>query len=321
MKNFLAMAKSGGLKSPDELHSILDVLPVPVSWATLGSGDILFMNQAFKKTFGYCEADFAKVSDWIDRVYVGPGNKERAKEAWLHSWTAGGEGIEEVDTLEIDIRCADGRTVIVSHRGILLRDYGIGVATFEDITERMLAERELRASLLLDPLTQIGNRRALHERWHDDMVLSDDGNRNLAAVLMVDLDHFKPVNDNLGHKAGDEVLRMVAKRLSQSVRESDLVVRMGGDEFVILLTNISDQNVAEKICHRLEAAFQAPFTVNGTLVNLGVSVGASLYPRDGGELSMLLQKADEALYDIKRNGKGGWNWCSPSEITVPNFVI
>jgi diguanylate cyclase (GGDEF)-like protein len=183
------------------------------------------------------------------------------------------------------------------------------IATFEDLSTQKLAENAFRRIAYEDPLTGLANRRVLQENWDAEMAKKADRRSPvMAALLMIDLDNFKPVNDYFGHAAGDEILKKVAIRLRQSVRHDDTVVRMGGDEFVILLTDLEDQSVAEKICQRISDAFIAPFMVHGQTIKVGATVGASLYPHHADDLDMLLHAADQALYRMKRNDKDNWAW-------------
>ncbi len=313
MKELFERAENGQIRSHRDLHIILDALPVCLSWASLPGGEIQFVNRSFKKTFGYPEGHFLTVQQWVDEAYVREADKARARSHWKHLWTTDATGISEVDALEVQVRCADGKIRTVLHRGILVHDIGIGIATFEDISAQKLAEDAMRRIALEDPLTKLANRRALQELWQAETVNVDSIDGRMVALLLIDLDDFKPVNDRLGHEIGDEVLKMAAVRLRATVRSSDLVSRLGGDEFVALLLNLKDVKPAEMICQRVAEGFRQPFVIHGQPIALGASVGACLYPQQAGNLTELLRHADEALYRVKRGGKGGWQWFqSPS---------
>ena len=126
------------------------------------------------------------------------------------------------------------------------------------------------------------------------------------ALLFLDLDHFKPINDSLGHALGDEVLKTVAQRLSSAVREADTVSRYGGDEFLILLSEVSQPSDAELIAGKLIAAIAEPCRVGGHVLQLSASIGISLYPDDGEDIDLLIRKADNAMYRAKRHGPGSF---------------
>jgi len=308
MKELFERAENGKLVSQRDLHIILDAVPIPLSWASLPEGEIQFVNRAFKRTFGYGDESFSKVDDWIDRVYVDAADRSEARQLWENLWTPKSRGISEVDALELRVLCADGVILTVLHRGILLHDIGIGIATFEDISARKQAEDALHRISFEDPLTGIGNRRALQARWLDETSIRSDSEDRFLAVLLIDLDDFKPVNDSLGHEVGDTVLSAVAKRLGECIRGSDLLFRIGGDEFVILLPGLRAPAQVAGLCRRIEQAFETPFDTADQTISLGATIGASLWPKDGTELRQLLRLADEALYRLKRTRKGGWQW-------------
>jgi len=127
-----------------------------------------------------------------------------------------------------------------------------------------------------------------------------------AALLFLDLDFFKDANDAFGHRFGDELLKEVARRLRETVRGEDRVIRLGGDEFVALLPKVRDAAQTELVCKRIIEAINAPYCIEGTDVNLGVSVGASIFPDHGDTLEELLEKADGSMYHAKRQGKNGF---------------
>jgi diguanylate cyclase (GGDEF)-like protein len=180
---------------------------------------------------------------------------------------------------------------------------GIGIAMFDDITDRRNAENALRRIAFEDPLTGLANRRVLQELWehHAAMGAVTD---TMMAVLLIDLDGFKAVNDSLGHDAGDKLLKTVATRLKGCVREGDLVCRIGGDEFAILLPGLHTAWTAEAVCARIGAVLREPIMTDGHEAAVGASVGVSLYPQDGNELQLLIRRADEALYRRKAERKG-----------------
>jgi diguanylate cyclase (GGDEF)-like protein/PAS domain S-box-containing protein len=178
------------------------------------------------------------------------------------------------------------------------------VGAQSDITERKENDQKMRDLAYYDPLTKLPNRRLLHERMEHSITMAQRLNKQFA-VLMLDLDKFKAVNDTLGHLAGDELLQQVAVRLSACLRESDTVARLGGDEFIILLENISRPEDASSIAENIIAALIAPFQIlqNDTAL-IGTSVGISIFPQDGENAIKLIANADFALYQAKANGRG-----------------
>jgi diguanylate cyclase (GGDEF)-like protein/PAS domain S-box-containing protein len=168
----------------------------------------------------------------------------------------------------------------------------------EDVTARMDAEEQLRQAAVHDALTGLPNRNSLAARLeHAIMRVNRSGDR--LALLFIDLDRFKKVNDTLGHAAGDEVLRQVAARIRACVREVDTVARLGGDEFVVLLETDVRPDTPGIIGERIRTGFQSPFDWRGTEVRCGASLGVSLYPDHARDSAALLASADEAMYREK----------------------
>lgn len=126
-------------------------------------------------------------------------------------------------------------------------------------------------------------------------------------LLFVDLDGFKPINDRHGHSAGDEVLRQVSRRLKACVREYDTVCRLGGDEFVIVLREVKSRRNIETVAEKILSSVSVPFEIDGVSMGVGCSIGISHYPTDGEAVEVLLEKADRAMYQAKREGKGRYH--------------
>jgi diguanylate cyclase (GGDEF)-like protein len=171
--------------------------------------------------------------------------------------------------------------------------------------ERAEVEHERSAYLAThDVLTQLPNRYLLADRF--DQAFSDwNASRTAFAVLLIDLDHFKDINDKYGHEVGDQVLKAVANRMLQVTRSCDTVARYGGDEFVILITDLINPESAEQYAERvLEAIAQTVATSAGELT-LWCSIGVSLCPNHGQSLSSLLKAADKAMYGVKQLGRKG----------------
>ena len=171
----------------------------------------------------------------------------------------------------------------------------------EDITSRIDAEEQLRQAAVHDSLTGLPNRTSLAARLeHAILRVNRSGDR--LALLFIDLDRFKKVNDTLGHAAGDEVLRQTAGRIRACVREVDTVARLGGDEFVVLLETDVRPDTPGIIGERIRASFDLPFDWKGTEVRCGASIGVSLYPDNARDPAALLASADEAMYRVKNAG-------------------
>jgi len=193
----------------------------------------------------------------------------------------------------------------------------------------------VRACAATDPLTGLANRASFYQILDERVAV--EGGCASAALLFLDLDGFKDVNDVRGHQAGDILLTEVATRISRSVRDHDLVARHGGDEFVVLLENIENRAIAHAVAARIIEAIGVPFTVEGARVQLGVSIGIAFFPEHGSTGKELLQRADAAMYRAKGQGGRGyavfgeredliiprtprrsWAWeLSPSSVELP----
>ncbi|MBF0126306.1 MAG: diguanylate cyclase [Magnetococcales bacterium] len=168
--------------------------------------------------------------------------------------------------------------------------------------ERRQTEETIRHQATFDGLTDLPNRTLFLDRLDHSLSLAHRKQENLA-VMFIDLDRFKEVNDTLGHTAGDELLRQVAVRLRQCVRNSDTVARMGGDEFTIILASLTVPMDPETVARKILAALYQPFDLFGTRVVVSGSVGISLFPQDAESLDLLLKWADHAMYAAKRRGR------------------
>ena len=188
------------------------------------------------------------------------------------------------------------------------------VAILRDNTERRLAEQNTFFLANHDLLTGLPNRARFLERLHEALINADRDHTRVA-VLLLDLDRFKTINDTLGHHAGDQLLRLVSQRLSQCVRETDTVARLGGDEFVLILTRLKSLSSAELIAENIIRELAKPFSIESYAVNSGASVGIAFYPQDGGDSGELLQKADLAMYRAKATGRSRYRVFAPGMLT------
>ncbi|MGZ5854270.1 MAG: putative bifunctional diguanylate cyclase/phosphodiesterase, partial [Xanthobacteraceae bacterium] len=204
------------------------------------------------------------------------------------------------------VEIGDGRTVAISNRIMP----GIGwVSTQEDITERREAEKKIAHMAHHDALTNLPNRLLLRERLAHALRAIRRG--QTLAVHYLDLDHFKTVNDSLGHPIGDELLLKVATRLRACVRETECVARVGGDEFAIVQSGIETPAEAGALALRIREAINAPYNLNGHIAIVNASVGIAMAPGDGEEPDVLIKNADLALYRAKADGRGAYRFFEP----------
>jgi diguanylate cyclase (GGDEF)-like protein/PAS domain S-box-containing protein len=183
------------------------------------------------------------------------------------------------------------------------------VSVSRDISERKNAEAQLAFLASHDPLTLLANRALLADRLALELAHARR-NGHQVAVLMIDIDGFKTVNDTLGHEFGDGLLREVAERVQSCVREVDTVARLGGDEFVVVLGSVERLDHVERVAERILQLARKPVALPGGTCTISVSIGISTYPTDGDVPSVLVKRADEALYRVKAEGKDAFRSCA-----------
>jgi len=187
------------------------------------------------------------------------------------------------------------------------------VWSFRDVTQKKQTEIAIRHQAWHDTLTNLPNRILFNQKL--SAALSEAAqDLKLSAVMFLDLDRFKEVNDTLGHAIGDLLLQSVVQRFLSCLRQSDVLARWGGDEFVLLLPHISYQGDASEIARRLIEALQPPFCLEGHYLHVTVSIGIAVYPHHGLDSSTLLQNADAALYQAKKSGRNNYQHHSANVI-------
>ena len=221
-----------------------------------------------------------------------------------------GEPMVGVEELEV---WPDGRTTWVLTTKVPLWDRKgrvigtMGIA--HNVTDRKLAENNIRHMALHDALTGLPNRRQLEQRLSEALSASRRESKQIA-VLLLDLDRFKDVNDTFGHHLGDRLLDVVAKRLTSCLRSSDFIARLGGDEFVIVLTMVELRSNVEEVAQKVLSAFREPFEIEDHRLHIRASIGISMFPTDADLPDTLIQFADAAMYEAKKNGRGAHSYFS-----------
>jgi len=216
------------------------------------------------------------------------------------------EGIAEGKTFNNIVNLPDGRAVSVVNKPVA---GGGWLATHEDVTERQRSEERIAHMARHDALTDLPNRMLLLEQLNHEIKRVKRG--ECLAVLCLDLDQFKSVNDALGHHIGDELLKLVGERLRRCTRELDIVARMGGDEFAIIMTQMEQAADAATLSKRIRDSVIKPYQVEGHQIVTDISIGISVAPMDAVESDELLRNADMALYDAKADGRGTFRFFEP----------
>jgi len=264
---------------------------------------IIDVNRAFTEATGYSLEDiFGKKPRVLSSGYHDP---EFYRRMWQSLESAGyWQG-------EIWNKRKDGE-VFPEWLGISRVCDSAGVAThyvgiFADITERKANEARIEYMAHHDPLTGLPNRLLFRERFDMAMAYAER-NGTRAALLFLDLDHFKAINDSLGHSMGDELLREVAKRLKECMRETDTISRQGGDEFLVVLGDVGEVDAIGQVCQKMLDQLGAPFFIFGHELAISLSIGAAIYPDDGKTFDDLLKKADTAMYHAKEAGRNAYRF-------------
>ena len=267
--------------------------------------NIVAVNPAFTAITGYAQNEVMGLNPKI----LGSGRHDR--EFYRQMWGC----IEERDRWSGEIwnRRKDGTVFLEWINIIAIRDQSGQIShyasVFADITQRAIAEEKLHHLAHHDALTNLPNRALFRDRLHQALLQAQREQSKLAVVYL-DVDHFKNINDTLGHSAGDELICAVAQTLQTTVRESDTVSRLGGDEFAILLPNVGSAQMAARLVVKLFNTVSRHYTVNGKELRVNVSMGISMYPDDGEDYETLIKRADNAMYQAKKRGRAEYQFFS-----------
>ncbi len=179
-----------------------------------------------------------------------------------------------------------------------------------DITEKKQAEAKIHRQAFYDQLTGLPNR-AFLDTYLPKMLAQADRQQTQVAIAFLDLDRFKDINDSLGHGIGDQMLHQVAQRLAQCLREEDLLVRWGGDEFILVLSRLTAAESVEPTCDRILESLHLAFAIDNHQLHIGTSIGIAIFPQDGTDPTTLLRHADHALYQAKNQGRNTYRFYQP----------
>lgn len=233
----------------------------------------------------------------------------RSRELFESCIVNAAQNLNRIDR-ELELRRTDGDVFWLHLKAEIITNDGDDpelVGAIQDITQQKKADQLIEYQANYDLLTGLPNRALFQDRLQHALLHAARRSTRIA-VLFVDLDNFKSVNDNLGHDAGDELLVESARRIEASVRSIDTVARYSGDEFVALLVDVFSASVASRIAENMVMAMRNPFSLGGRLVYCSASIGVSFYPDDGEQPDTLLIKSDQAMYEVKKSGRNAWQF-------------
>jgi diguanylate cyclase (GGDEF)-like protein/PAS domain S-box-containing protein len=274
------------------------------------SGAVVYWNRSAERIFGYAKSE--ALGKGVHQWLAPPRYRVKANAA-MHTFCATGRGGILGQTVEMAALRKDGVEfpIELSVAGMLLGAEWHAVATIRDITERKRILEQIRFSALHDNLTGLANRAVFVEELKQAIQRALREGQKFA-VLYLDLDHFKDVNDTLGHPVGDLLLQGLADRLRSSIRGMDTVARFGGDEFALIQSSIPQPLDAAVLADKLLQAISTPFTIQGNEIRIGASIGIAVYGLDSPTAETLLSHADVALYRAKAEGRGTYRFFTES---------
>ena len=262
----------------------------------------ILLSSRSKAMLGFADDEIGRrMDDWLQRVHPDDlPSLMAARQPLL-------DGSRDTFTHEHRKRCKDGSWKWVQTHGMVVTRDSAGVptrliGTYLDVSERRQAEETIQRQANFDPLTQLPNRRLFLDRLGQEIIKSQRADFFLA-LLLVDLDEFKEVNDTLGHDVGDILLQEAARRIRSCLRDADTVARLGGDEFTVILADLSDRTHIETIAQKIIERMAEPFHLGDEVAYVTASIGITVYPGDADDIDTLLKHADQAMYAAKKHGR------------------
>jgi diguanylate cyclase (GGDEF)-like protein/PAS domain S-box-containing protein len=294
----------------EKYNTTFNSSPYAIMLTRLSDGKIFEVNTGFVLISGYQPAEvIGKTSLEMD-LWI------RAEDRRVIT-TALAEG-HEVNAVEMQFQAKNGRLItgIVSSKIIIAHGEKCLVTSISDITEMNAIKNQLLALATHDSLTGLPNRILFYDRFEIAKAGAQRNNQKIA-VISLDVDHLKEINDGFGHDAGDKVLVTISNRVSAVLRKMDTFARFGGDEFMILLTDIETSTVVAEIAEKILAAVAMPVDHGKGQIKVTASTGIAIYPDDGLEIDELIKKSDQVMYHVKNNGRNNVQFYNPSFQTLP----
>ena len=299
------------LRERDELWKLALESTGDGVWDWYLDSGVEILSRRCMEMYGYSEGELPPVARSLDSLTHPDDLAQMMADREAHF-----AGETPIYSNEHRIRCKDGSWKWVLSRGMVISRDEQGrplrmTGTHTDITQRKLAETLIWQQANFDALTGLPNRRMLHDRLAQELKKSRRDNHRLA-LLFIDLDRFKEVNDTMGHAHGDDLLVQAARRISHCMRETDTVARMGGDEFTVILPGMDDLSRLEQIVQQILTSLSESFDLGTEQAYVSASIGITLYPDDGADIDSLLRQADQALYVAKDAGRNRFSYFTPS---------
>jgi len=270
--------------------------------ALINGDRYVYVNDRFCTMFGYNTKDEVVHNSVYDNIY--PDDREGVRDAISNLE----EALRPPRLYEFRGLKQDGTILYIeaSITQIIYHGELIILSFLRDVTERKAAEETIRQLAYHDALTGLPNRILMHDRLTIAMARAERTHKKLA-LMMLDLDKFKEVNDTRGHTIGDLLLKAVAERLTQSLRKNDTVSRQGGDEFIVILPDLNDKNDALRLAQKILHIFHTPFRLIDHTISISTSIGIALFPDDGITVDELIKHADSAMYESKKKGRNQYH--------------
>lgn len=294
-------------KSESRFRDLIESLPAIAVQGYDEERRVIYWNDASETLYGYSREE--ALGQPLERLIIPESMRNTVIENhrnWLE------KGVE-IPAAELDLQHKNGSLVPVFSSHVMLKSADGGREMYcidVNLIEQKRAHAELTQMAHFDPLTKLPNRRTFTDRLRQ-MMKNSDREGEQVAVMMIDLDRFKEVNDTLGHDFGDLLLQDAAKRLSSCVRETDTVARLGGDEFLVILGNIGDPSALERIARNILQQLTEPFLLRDNRAFVSASIGITLYPTDAMTLEALMKNADQAMYAAKEKGRNRFHYFTP----------
>lgn len=327
-KSFLNLRKK--VERSEKLHRFMVESSPDIIFIVDKKGRFVFANNRAEEILGYSKDEL--IGEHYSHV-VEPAYLEQASHCFLERR----EGARATREEEIWLSCKPGKHFDSSKDKIAIELNSVGVYEYEsdedkdknfsgtyivarDITDRLTSEKLIHYQAYHDLLTGLPNRALFLDRLSTAISNAKRDDHSLA-VMFLDLDRFKVVNDSLGHTIGDELLKRVSERLSACLREGDSLARLGGDEFIVLLPHMSSEPDVHAVGNKIVEAIKQPFKVEGHELYLTVSVGVSMFPRDGDNAETLIKHSDVAMYHTKEQGKNSYHLYEDNMSVKNNLLL